>query len=244
MADLAYAYADARRRLRELFAGLDQAAAQTRVPACPDWAVRDVIAHLAGVAAAATDGTYFAGATDAWSDTRLAAARDEWTAAHVRSRQDRSMAAVVAEWDQRATTLEPMLAGAVPPPLGSPAWSLPAALADLAVHLHDLRGALRLPGDREAPATGLGLRIYAHWLGRRLTRRSRPALRLKAAGREWVEGSGRPAAALQGDAFELFRALSGRRSLAQIRALAWDGDPEPYLDLFAPYPVPASPLVE
>ena len=38
--------------------------------------------------------------------------------------------------------------------------------------------------------------------------------------------------------------LSGRRSLDQVRALAWDGDPEPYLELLAPYPMPASPLVE
>jgi hypothetical protein len=59
-----------------------------------------------------------------------------------------------------------------------------------------------------------------------------------------VEGTGAPAATLAGDPFELFRALSGRRSLDQVRALAWDGDPEPYLDLFAPYPMPASPLVE
>jgi hypothetical protein len=46
------------------------------------------------------------------------------------------------------------------------------------------------------------------------------------------------------DPFELFRALSGRRSLDQVRALAWVGDPEPYLELFAPYPMPASPLIE
>jgi len=59
-----------------------------------------------------------------------------------------------------------------------------------------------------------------------------------------VEGSGQPVAALAADAFELFRALNGRRSLDQVRALRLDGDPEPYLDLFAPYPMPASPLVE
>ena len=44
--------------------------------------------------------------------------------------------------------------------------------------------------------------------------------------------------------FELFRALSGRRTIEQVRALAWDGDPEPHLGLFAPYPMPASPLAE
>jgi hypothetical protein len=89
-----------------------------------------------------------------------------------------------------AATLEPMLAGTVPPPLGSPDWLLSAPVADLATHLHDVRGALCLPGDRDAPATGLGLRIYARWLGSRLDQADRPALRLRAGGRTWVEGSG------------------------------------------------------
>jgi hypothetical protein len=64
------------------------------------------------------------------------------------------------------------------------------------------------------------------------------------AGREWAEGTGPAAATLAADPFELFRALSGRRSLDQVRTLAWDGDPAPYLDLLAPYPLPPSPPAE
>ena len=214
------------------------------MPACPAWTVRDVLAHVTGVTADAAGGTYFSGAADAWSDIRLAAARDEWTAGQVLSRRDRPVDALLAEWAGWAATLEPILAGTVPPLPGSPAWLVSAPVADLAVHLHDVRGALRQPGDRDAPVTGLGLRIYARWLGQRLDQAGRPALRLRVAGRERVEGSGQPVAALAADAFELFRALSGRRSLGQVRALGWDGDPEPYLDLFAPYPMPASPLAE
>jgi uncharacterized protein (TIGR03083 family) len=242
--DLAGAYADARRRFTELLAGLDEAALAARVPACPAWTVHDVLAHTTGVAAAAAGGTYFSGAADAWRDTQLAAARDGWTAGQVRSRRDQSVQALVAEWAGWAAALEPMLAGTVPPRPGSPAWLSTAPVADLAAHLHDVRGALRRPGDRDAPATTLGLRIYARWLGQRLDQAHLPALRLRAADREWVEGSGPPAAALTADAFELFRAISGRRDLDQIRALTWDGDPEPYLDLLSPYPVPTSPLVE
>jgi uncharacterized protein (TIGR03083 family) len=244
MADLAGAYADGRRRFQELLAGLDGVALAAPVRACPAWTVRDVLAHVAGVAADAAGGTYYSGAADAWTDIQLAAARDEWTARQVQSRRDQPVYALLAEWAGRAAILEPMLAGTVPPPPGSPGWLLSGPVADLAVHLHDVRGALSRPGDRDAPVTGLGLRIYARWLGRRLDQAGRPALRLRAAGREWVEGSRQPAAALAADAFELFRALSGRRSLGQVRALAWDGDPEPYLDLFAPYPMPASPLAD
>ena len=227
-----------------LLAGLDETALAAQVPACPAWTVRDVLAHVTGVAADAAGGTYFSGAADAWSDIRLAAARDEWTAGQVQSRRDRPVEALLAEWAGWAATLEPVLAGTAPALPGSPGWLVSAPVADLAVHLHDVRGALRQPGDRDAPVTGLGLRIYARWLGQRLDQAGRPALRLRVAGRERVAGSGQPVAALAADAFELFRALSGRRSLGQVRALGWDGDPEPYLDLFAPYPMPASPLVE
>ena len=242
MADLAGAYADGRGRLGGLLAGLDDAALGTRVPACPDWTVRDLLAHVTGVAADAVRGTYFPDAAQAWRDTRLAAARDAWTAAQVRSRRDRAVAELVAEWAGRAAALEPMLAGRVPPPPGSPDWLLTAPVADLAVHLHDARGALGLPGDRDAPATGVSLRFYARWLGRRLDQAGRPGLRLRAGGRAWVEGSGPPAAELAADPFEMFRALSGRRSLEQVRALGWDGDPEPYLDLISPYAMPAAAL--
>jgi hypothetical protein len=68
--------------------------------------------------------------------------------------------------------------------------------------------------------------------------------RLRAGDRDWVEGAGPPAAVLEAAPFELFRALSGRRSAGQVRALAWDGDPEPYLDVLSPYPMPRSPLLE
>jgi uncharacterized protein (TIGR03083 family) len=244
MADLAGAYADARRRLWELLAGMDERALSAQVPACPAWTVHDLLAHLAGIAADAAGGTYFSDAARAWTDAGLAAARDEWTAAQVRSRRDRTAGALAAEWARWAAALEPMLAGTVPPPRGSPDWLLSAPVADLATHLHDVRGALRLRGDRDAPATRLGLRIYARWLGSRLDQASRPALRLRAGKRTWVEGPGPPAADLAADAFELFRALSGRRTIGQIRAFTWDGDPEPYLDLISPYPVPGSPLGE
>jgi uncharacterized protein (TIGR03083 family) len=242
MADLAVVYADTLRRLTELLAGLEEATLTARVLACPGWTVRDVLAHLTGVAADAASGTYFSGAADAWSDAGLAAARDRWTAGHVRSRRDRTGQELLAELADCAAILEPVLAGTVPPLPGTPAWMLSAPVADLAVHLYDVHGALRRPGNREAPAIRAGLRIYAAWLGERLDQAGRPALRLRAGGREWVEGSGPPAAALAAGPFDMFRALSGRRSLSQVLALAWDGDPDPYLDLFAPYPMPALPL--
>jgi uncharacterized protein (TIGR03083 family) len=244
MADLAGAYADARRRLQQLAAGLDDAGLMAPVPACPGWTVRDIVAHLVGVAEEFVSGTYFAGSADAWSDAGLAAQRDQWTGRQVRSRRDRPVSAMLAEWTSAAAALEPILAGTVSRPPGSPAWLPSAPVADLAAHLHDVRGALGLAGDRDAAATGLGLRIYARWLGERLDQAGRPALLLRAGKREWMEGSGRPAVALAAEPFELFRAISGRRSVEQVRALAWGSDPEPFIGVLSPYPMPAAPLVE
>jgi hypothetical protein len=42
---------------------------------------------------------------------------------------------------------------------------------------------------------------------------------------------------LEASAFDLFRSFGGRRSLDQIRALDWRGDPEPFLTIFADSPV-------
>lgn len=244
MADLADAYADARLRLQRLLADLDDAALARHVPACPAWTVRDVIAHVAGVAADAACGTYFSGAADAWADSRLATVRDEWTAEQVRSGYGLPVADLIARWNRWAATLEPVLAGRVPPRPGSPTWLTSATVADLAAHLHDLRGALGSPGDRDALATKAGLRIYAAWLGERIDQRGRPALRLRTQSRDWTIGTGSAAASLTADAYELFRALSGRRTIDQMLAMAWEGDSGLYLDLLAPYPPPTAPLAE
>jgi hypothetical protein len=41
-----------------------------------------------------------------------------------------------------------------------------------------------------------------------------------------------PEAVLKIEPFELFRAMTGRRSIEQIKAYAWSADPAPYLPLF------------
>ena len=55
-----------------------------------------------------------------------------------------------------------------------------------------------------------------------------------------------PAVALVASPFELFRALTGRRSVAQILQLDWPVDPAPYLPAFqfGPFTLPGSDIVE
>jgi len=55
---------------------------------------------------------------------------------------------------------------------------------------------------------------------------------VRAGDRSWTVGGGRPTGTLDTTAFALFRALTGRRSQAQIRAYSWTAAPDPYLPGF------------
>ena len=53
----------------------------------------------------------------------------------------------------------------------------------------------------------------------------------------WVlGGEGEPGASLEADGYQLFRAISGRRRLEDVRSWSWRDDPAPYLPLISPYP--------
>lgn len=118
------------------------------------------------------------------------------------------------------------------------------ATFDLGCHLHDVRHALGRPGDREAPITRLAFSLARGWLGQRLERAGLGTLRLVAPERSWDLGTGEPAAAVAAPAFELFRSISGRRSRDQLLALDWVGEPEPFLQLLSPYPLPTLAVTE
>jgi hypothetical protein len=106
------------------------------------------------------------------------------------------------------------------------------------VHLDDLREALQVDAEAGPAVTRLGFRSYRQWLHARIVGRGLPALRLRDGTREWVLGHGEPAATLIADRYALFRAIAGRRSAREIRSYDWRGDPEPYLPVIAPYPLP------
>jgi hypothetical protein len=55
-----------------------------------------------------------------------------------------------------------------------------------------------------------------------------------------------PAGTLNVGQFELFRAVTGRRSAAQIRRFDWSVDAEPYLPIFdlGPFTIRSTDLVE
>ncbi len=211
-------------------------AADTAVPACPGWHVRDVLAHVAGLAQDAADGTVPPlDLLEQWRDDTVAAGRDAMTAAQVRRAGSAGVAQLSASWRSVMVRLGPMLRGEV-------AFSDPAPVAmgavlvtDLVVHDQDVRGALGLDHAPDGPATALALATYGFGVDYRIRQLGLPALALRAGGRERVLGEGPPGATVSAERFELVRALAGRRSRAQILGLDWDGDPEPYLGIIPAY---------
>lgn len=219
-------YRAAQQRISGLVAGLGDDELDRAVPATPRWTVRDLVAHLTGVAGDVV-GQHMEGAPG-----------DEWTAAHVESRKGRPLAAVLDEWEQHTADVERLLAEA-PLPVGM------IMVADVVAHEHDLRGALGRPGARDERVVAALAGLFLRGVAGRLDDAGLPAVRVRVGGEERVVGSGEPGVTVEVDGwFELLRGLSGRRTEAELRRWRWDGDPSPYLPVLSVFPFPEAPLSE
>jgi uncharacterized protein (TIGR03083 family) len=212
-------YAEGRRRVTDLVAALSPEEAATTVPTCPEWSVHDVVAHLAGSCRDVLAGRIDGITTAPWADAQVA------------QRSDRSMAELLEEWTAAAGRLEPV-ADLAADQMGV-LWVL-----DLTSHEHDIRAALGRPGCRDGRGVDIALELLVGALDGQLKARGLGPLRVRTPDRTWVVGidaaatSPQGGASLDAPAFELFRALTGRRSRAQLAGLAWSVDPGPYLDAF------------
>ncbi len=218
-------YAGCRERITELVAGCSDEELARPVPACPGWSAHDVLAHLGG----AVD-DILAGNTEG-------VATEPWTAAQVDARRGVPTADIVARWNELAPLVEAGVSMA-------PERLQHLFVADASTHEHDLRAALGQPGDRDDGALLATLDWLLAGFDDAVGEAGLAALEVVSGGRSWVCGRGEPALVLEADPFELTRARMGRRSVAQLRALAWSGDPEPYLDLLPVFPPPPVDLVE
>lgn len=215
-------WARAQRRVIELVEPLDADSAARRVPACPDWTVRDLLAHMVGLGADVLAG-------DEPDDHNAA-----WTGRQVATRRDHDVAALVAEWRAVAGPLRDWMRTYNTRPLG-----------DVVVHEQDLRGALGVPGGRDSAGLAAVRDRFVHRFAARLA--GRPPIALVGDTWSWCSGPDPAAAAVvvRAPDFDLARALSTRRSAAQLRSWTERGDVGPYLDAFALLgPLPATDLTE
>ena len=231
------AYRSAHDRVAGLAAGLGEVELARRVPACPDWTVHDLVAHLAGTA------------VDVAARHTAGMPGPAWTAAHVQRGAGRAVSELLAAWDVHAYDTAAAIEDRRVPA---------GVLHDLLVHEGDLVEALGAPAppwDGWAAAARLVVRQVIRGI------RGSPSLVVRSAGSEWRspddpgERRGtRPAppsafarSTVTVDFYELYRGLHSRRSRAQMRRWGWDGSPEPWVDalpMFGPrddeQPVPAA----
>jgi uncharacterized protein (TIGR03083 family) len=244
MGDLADVYEETRGELCKLVAGLPEGELTRPVPATPGWGIRDLISHLAGDASCVKVGDFPREFFQAFGDDAAVVGLNEWTAGHIAHRAEWSISEILDEWGESAATLVDMMRGDAPWPSDVPPFADRVLITDLGVHQHDIYGALGIDRDREGPPVRIGLAGYVTILDMRLSSDGVPSLHIEAGEKSWVVGGEDAATALRCGRFELFRALSGRRSPDQLRAYDWDGDPEPFIGYFYPYGVRTEALVE
>lgn len=208
-------HSDAYERSHRRICGLlDEQTAEVEVPTCPGWTVKDVVAHLTGFFTAYKSGDPKEVFGPGWGDRE------------VKARQDRSLQDCITEWSEllqgSADLFESQLA--------------PVAVADVLAHEQDIRTALNRPGARDdkniIPAVEMGLSFVEQGA----QSANLPALRLLTEEIDRQLGQGEPVATLRTTTFELFRALHGRRTVKQVKAMEWEGDPGPWLPILSIFP--------
>ena len=211
----------AQQRVIGLVGDLTPERARARVPACPDWTVRDLLSHMVGLGADVVAG-------DEPDDHNA-----DWTARQVARRRDRDVGALVEEWRSVAGPLRDWMAEHGTRPL-----------FDVTIHEQDLRGALGEPGAQDTPAMAAVRDRFVARLADRLG--GRPPLSLVGERWRWdSEPDAEPAVVVQAPEFELTRALLARRSARQLRSWTVRGDVDAYLDAFTSLgPLPETDLSE
>lgn len=215
MSDCAAAYRGIHERVAALTASLDNDVATRIAPATPEWRVKDVVAHLVGVNADVLAGNIDGAGTDPWTEQQVA------------PRRDRSLAELLAEWQELSPGLEAIIPAIPEGPRGQ-------LIFDAVSHEFDVRGALGQPGARDCDAATIGFRWAADVVAMVRDGAQAGALCLRTEDGSHVAGTGEVTATVAADRFELFRAMSGRRSLDQIAAFDWEGDAAPEHIAFLP----------
>jgi uncharacterized protein (TIGR03083 family) len=224
--DYADEYTACRDRLRDLLLPCSAAQLATVVPACPEWTVKDCLAHVVAIAVKLVNRQNPTGDTQAWVDEGVA------------ERRGASVAELFTEWDGVGEAFA-TIQRKVPQAFGGLTY-------DAVAHEHDIRAAIGAPGARDDAGVWASLEIMVPMVERDLAAKGPVpgTIRLDAGDRSWTIGSGAPEVALQTSGFELMRVLGSRRSRAQVLAAGWVGDVAPFLDALAHLPLPEADLVE
>jgi Mycothiol maleylpyruvate isomerase N-terminal domain len=163
------------------------------VPACPSWTVFDLIAHVVSMPAAIGNGESPAGTIT------------EWLQSLVEARRDQSVNELTEEWDS--------LDGAISAILNGPGGVL---FGDLAVHEHDLRGAVGAPEHSTLEVEVVLPRTLAGF-AKPLRTAGLGAIEVCHVGRSWRSHDSEPGWTLDVTPWEAVRAVNSRRTADELR---------------------------
>lgn len=192
--EIARLYVDAQRSFVALFESLDPDDLAKPVPCSPEWTVRDVLSHAAGV-------------TDDIANGRIdGAATDPWTAAQVERWRDTDAADLIAQWNGQIEGIAAALES----------FGEFRPVFDTYTHEQDIRGAVGRPGNRDSELVGL----MVNGLGRQSF--TRPlTLNFEDGATVELSGEGEPITLTGISRYEYVRSRLGRRSPEQVREYDW-----------------------
>ena len=221
MSDLLEAYLQTHGRMCAVFADTSPDDLARAVPACPAWSAKDLVAHVVSMPAALGSGRMPDGDIG------------EWLQRLVEERRGQDAETLVIEWlalDDAIAALLGGTAGLLHP--------------DLAVHEHDLRGALGRP-DHAALAVDTMMPRTLAAFANPLRDAGLGAIEVRDDGRTWTSHDADPGWVLLVDPWEAVRALNGRRTVDELLALPAEGDTRPYVPVLdAHLPLPTRSLGE
>ncbi|MGK2928206.1 MAG: maleylpyruvate isomerase family mycothiol-dependent enzyme [Acidimicrobiales bacterium] len=209
--------------MRSVIALVDDADPDTIVPACPEWSVHDVIAHLTGLA------------SDVVSANVTGYAGPEWTDAQVATRAGDTIATMVDEWEATEPAMRALIedldASPLPETIDHVIGPVPrssfqtAFLVDLVHHEHDLRGALGHRATAASVADRIAAKAHLTNVRGMFALASLPTLAIHVtdADETWRVGHADPVAELRASTLELLRTFGGRRTLEELQAMDWSG---------------------
>ena len=175
------------------------------VPGCPEWTIRDVYAHQAGVV------------TDVLAGRIEGVATDPWTARQVEERADHSLTQILDEWEAGAPQFEEMFKDG----------GVPEAIFDQWTHEQDIRCTIDRPGNRDDARAKF---VVEQMVSSLASSWERDPITVVAESGTFHFGDGDPKITLRASDYDLARVFFGRRSRAQVLEMDWDGDPEPVID--------------
>jgi uncharacterized protein (TIGR03083 family) len=220
--ELSDGYHATRQRIIELVRALGPDAYEVGVPACPEWTVHDLVAHLCGIPEALTTGNAPTGAVQPWLDSLVV------------ERADVPVPELLERWDACAAGAAGIVDGG-----GHQLF------VDVVTHEHDLRAAVGRPGARGTAEVRACVQLSLDLLAPAIAEAGLGALVVDSGEVRWASQFARPGCTLRVDPWEAVRTLQSRRTADEVRSLPMSGDVEPYLAVLAGHlPLPEHTLGE